>query len=178
MEALANERNPGLREQRVSQQASAKSLERHGPIDSDRQPFRDLQGLVPSLASSYPRYSYAARNRVPVWCSIIAASGSMCGAIAQNYKLPRGSDSSILYGVLPRDYFKRDQLWGPLLGSTAEIAQCGFSTCTILTGGTSPLTYGPMLASSSSLNTRWPCKSAQAVGDGAQPLQPKPRLCV
>jgi hypothetical protein len=127
MEALANERNPGLREQRVSQQASAKSLERHGPIDSDRQPFRDLQGLVPSLASSYPRYSYAARNRVPVWCSIIAASGSMCGTIAQNYKLPRGSDSSILYGVLPRDYFKRDQLWGPLLGSTAEIAQCGFA---------------------------------------------------
>jgi hypothetical protein len=39
MEALANERNPGLREQRVSQQASVKSLERHGPIDSDGQPF-------------------------------------------------------------------------------------------------------------------------------------------
>ncbi|KAJ0143794.1 Uncharacterized protein HZ326_13398 [Fusarium oxysporum f. sp. albedinis] len=31
-------------------------------------------------------------------------------------------------------------------------------------------------SSSSSLNTRWPCKSAQAAGAGAQPLQPKPQL--
>jgi hypothetical protein len=42
MEALANERNPGLREQRVSQQASVKSLERHGPIDSDGRPFFEI----------------------------------------------------------------------------------------------------------------------------------------
>lgn len=99
MEALANERNQGLREQRVSQQASVKSLERHGPIDSDGQPFRDLQGLVPAKDIDPNPFrtqdisylgTYAARNRVRIWCGTVGASGGICGARNQHYTLVTG----------------------------------------------------------------------------------------